>query len=188
MPLYGYNVRKAAQVTAYFAIQAGGSINVLKLAKLLYLADRRCLEKYDFPMLFDTYVSMDHGPVTSSTLNYVSGTLEDGENWDTFVADRAGNEVGIARGDLSVDDLDELSDAELNILDETWGRLGHLQKYAIRDFTHDNCPEWEDPHGTSIPIPYERVLKFLGKRSKSELIAEEIKAQRSVARSLSLAK
>src|SRR6478672_1543419 len=39
MAIPGYNVRKAAQVTAFFAKKEGGAIEVLKVAKLLYLAD-----------------------------------------------------------------------------------------------------------------------------------------------------
>ncbi|CAH1681162.1 hypothetical protein BOSEA31B_15139 [Hyphomicrobiales bacterium] len=35
--------RKAAHVTAYFAIREGGTIDALKLAKLLYLAERAYL-------------------------------------------------------------------------------------------------------------------------------------------------
>lgn len=96
MSLSGYNVRKAAQVTAYFAIREGGSINVLKLAKLLYLADRLCLEKYDLPILFDRFVSMDHGPVTSATLSYIDGMQDDRGNWDAFISGRANYMVAIA--------------------------------------------------------------------------------------------
>ena len=50
MTLHGYSARKAAQVAAFFAIKEGGAINVLKLAKLLYLSDREHLSQYDFPI------------------------------------------------------------------------------------------------------------------------------------------
>ena len=43
--LAGYDVKKAAQVAAFFAIEAGGKINILKLTKLMYLADRDHLEQ-----------------------------------------------------------------------------------------------------------------------------------------------
>ncbi|MGA9893403.1 MAG: type II toxin-antitoxin system antitoxin SocA domain-containing protein, partial [Xanthobacteraceae bacterium] len=76
MPIPGYNVRKAAQITAFFAKKEGGSIAVLKVAKLLYLADREFMAAYDLPMLFDELVSMPHGPVTSNTLNYINGMEE----------------------------------------------------------------------------------------------------------------
>lgn len=186
MSMQGYKTRKAAQVAAFFAIRQGGSINVLKLAKLLYIGDREHLSRYDMPILFDAFVSMDHGPVTSTTLDYVNGYQEDRANWDAFVADRAGYNVGIATDKLAVDDLDELSDAEIDTLEAVWAKFGGMDRYAVRDWTHNNCGEWEDPKGSSAPIPYERVLKFLGKDHPAQ-IAEEIETARSLDKALSYA-
>ncbi len=168
----GYNVRKAAQVTAYFAHVQGGSINVLKLVKLIYLADRAFLARYDLPMLFDNLVSMDHGPVNSRTLNYINGGGQDKEPWSSLISGRANYEVGLT-APVEVDALDELSDAEVEVLEETWAQFGSYYKYDLRDYTHKNCPEWEDPDGSSNPIPYERLLKFLGKEKARE-ISEQI--------------
>jgi uncharacterized phage-associated protein len=180
MVLSGYNVRKAAQVTAFFAKKQGGAIDVLKLAKLLYLVDREFMSRYDFPILFDRFVSMPHGPVTSMTLNYINGLLEEHrDQWNAFVEARAGHKIGVARQDLSIDDLDELSDAEIHVMEATWDQFGYMSSWEIRNYTHANCPEWEDPNGSSTPIPYERVLKFLHKENSAE-IADEIEAQRSL--------
>lgn len=186
MPTHGYKTRKAAQVAAFFALKQGGSINVLKLAKLLYIGDREHLSRYDLPILFDSFVSMDHGPVTSMTLDYVNGYQEDRANWDAFVSDRAGYDVGAASEKMTIDDLDELSDAEIDTLEYVWTKFGGMSKYGVRDWTHDNCGEWEDPKGSSAPIPYERVLKFLGKDHSTE-IAQEIETARGLDRALSYA-
>ena len=179
MTIPGYNIRKAAQVTAFFAIKQGGAIEVLKVAKLLYLADREFMSRYNFPILFDCFVSMPHGPVTSMTLNYINGMEEQRDHWEDFVVGRAGNKVGVSRQDMSFDELDELSDAEVHVLEATWDQFGHMSSWAVRNYTHANCPEWEDPHGSSNPIPYERVLKFLHKENSAE-IADEIESQRSL--------
>jgi len=61
-----FKVRKAAQVGAYFAFQQGGSINLMKLVKLVYLANRNAMAKYDYPIFDDHMVSMPHGPWTRS--------------------------------------------------------------------------------------------------------------------------
>jgi uncharacterized phage-associated protein len=187
MTIPGYNVRKAAQFTAFFAQKQGGSINVLKLAKLLYLADREFMSRYDFPILFDHFVSMPHGPVTSMTLNYINGMEEDRDHWSDFVESRAGYQVGVSRQHMLLDELDELSDAEIHVMEATWDQFGHMSSWEIRDWTHTNCPEWEDPHGSSYPIPYVRVLKFLRKENSAE-IADEIETQRSLDRSLEQAR
>lgn len=179
MPIPGYNVRKAAQVTAFFAAKEGGAIAVLKVAKLLYLADREFMTQYELPILFDELVSMPHGPVTSNTLNYINGMEEQRDHWTDFVVARAGNIVGVAKADMSLDELDELSEAEAHVLETVWDKFGHMSAWQLRNYTHKHCPEWEDPHGSSNPIPYERVFKFLGKEHSSE-IAQDIDSMRSL--------
>src|SRR5258706_12187035 len=106
-PAPTFNTRKAAQVVAYFAVKQGGNIDVLKVAKLLYLADRHFMDKYDVPILHDRMVSMDHGPVTSTTLNLINGMFGDLPEWREFVAGRAGYRVGAARK-VTPEALDEL--------------------------------------------------------------------------------
>lgn len=177
-----FNVRKAAQVAAFFAIQERGEINILKLIKLIYMADRKFMERYDVPILHDQLVSMPHGPVNSLTYDYASGTEEDDE-WDEFLVDRARHMIGIARPELCEADLDELSRAELGVLSEVWRELGHMDRYQIRDHTHDVCREWENPHGSSHPIPYSRVFKYLGKQNSREL-EDRILSERQVAANL----
>lgn len=180
-PLPGYNVKKAAQVVAFFAIKEGGDINVLKLAKLVYLADRKFMEKYDSPILYDLLVSMPHGPADSITLNYVNGLIQDPDNWDSFISDRSGHNVGLSDPELQLTGLVELSKAEMAVMSEIWDSFGHMTKYQLRDYTHDHCPEWEDPQGSSSSIPYERVLKYLGKDSE---IADAIHEDRLLADAL----
>jgi uncharacterized phage-associated protein len=173
-----FNVRKAAQIAAFFAREQGGAINVLKLAKLVYLADRRNMEKYDSPISGDNFVSMDHGPVNSITYNYINGMEDQRDSWAEFIADRSGYEVGLVRP-VEDEDLDQLSRAEIGTLREVWAEFGKMDRFEIRDWTHQNCPEWEDPQGSSAPIAFERVLGFLNKPNAREL-AEQIRAQRFV--------
>lgn len=173
-----FNTRKAAQVVAFFAREAGGSINVLKLTKLVYLADRQHLADFEYSITNDHFVSMQHGPVNSITLDLISGTDDGRAEWSSIVTDRAGHEVGLA-ADVADADLDELSRAELQTLAKVWGDFKHMSQYEIRDWTHDHCPEWEDPKGSSNPLPLERVLKFLGKENAEE-ISRAQKAERKL--------
>jgi len=178
-----FNVRKAAQVAAYFAKAEGGAINVLKLVKLIYLANRKAMEKFDFPLVNDNLVSMDQGPVNSITYDYINGYADERRSWEEFITDRSHYYVGLVNIALDVDDLDELSDFELDALRETWSAVGHLDKWEIRNYTHDNCPEWEDPDGSSLPIPYARVFKFLRKANSDEL-AKRIVARRRISEAI----
>lgn len=179
-PIPGYNVRKAAQVAAFFAKKQGGAIGVLKLVKLIYLADREFIGRYDAPILYDKLVSMDHGPVDSITYDFINGTNEH-PDWDRLISDRAGYSIGLVNGALSIDDLSELSAAELRVMSDVWNKFGGMDKYAVRDYTHHNCPEWRDPHGSSEPIPYERLFESLGKGKDAKALAAAIEEDRAIA-------
>jgi uncharacterized phage-associated protein len=172
--------RKAAQVAAFFCEKAGGRIDVLKIVKLIYLSDRKSMETSAFPITNDRFVSMPHGPVNSLTMNCIDGNVESGA-WSDLIRARSGYQVGLART-LEEDDIDELSDFELDILESVWSDFGGMSKWEIRDWTHAHCPEWEDPNGSSNPIPHERVLKFLGV-ANADTISQEIASDRAVSAS-----
>jgi len=169
-----FNARKAAQLAAFFSNKEGEHINVLKLNKLIYLADRKHMECHGKPITGDRLLSMPHGPVNSLANNLIDGNISD-DKWDEFVGDRDGYSVG-ANKEYEIAELDEFSPAEIETLSNVWQEFGAMGKYEIRDWTHKNCPEWENPHGSANPIPYERVLKFLGVEDPSER-AEEIEDQ-----------
>lgn len=172
MLIAGYDIAKAAQATAYFAKLAGGRINVLKLSKLLYLAEREFIARHDEPMFFDRLVSMPDGPVVSVTLNFINGNVED-EVWQRFVAPREGFDIACA-GDLTYEDFEDLSVADLEIINDLWQRFGAMDKYKLRDWTHvaANIPEWENPAGSSIPIPHAKLFALLGKPDPQGLMKQ----------------
>src|ERR1017187_9582937 len=109
----GFQVRKAAQVVAFLVLQQGNEANVMKTVKLAYMADRRFLELYDMPILYDDLSSMEHGPVVSTTYDYIKGkgTAQGRKIWNHYVRDRAENTLRAAKA-FTESDLDELSNAE----------------------------------------------------------------------------
>lgn len=182
MTPFGYSPRKSAQVAAYFALRSGGQVNILKLMKLIYLTEREYISRYDVPMLFDRLFSMRNGPIMSETLNFINGDSE-AEEWSEFVSDRENHEVGIVDGRLTIDDLDEFSDSEIEVLTRIWDQFGHFSKWELVEYTHKHCPEWEDPGDSSTAIPYERLLRYLG-RGNADHIAGEISAMQIMAKHL----
>lgn len=168
----GYNVRKAAHVAAFFALRAGGSIHVRRLVSLAYLADRAFLDAYDEPILFDHLVSGEHGPVDATLLSLLNGNLES-DDWNAVIASQANHLFGLSTP-LTEDDLDALSDAEFNALNDTWKRFGHLDHAALADHVTTECPEWEHTDQPYAVIPYSRVFKFLGRRELSVALEEGI--------------
>lgn len=182
-----FNEQKTAQIAAWFLSQQHGSMPHLKLIKLMYLAERESMARHGFTMAGDHFVAMPHGPVLSLTLNHVNDAITSApDGWDSWISDKANHTVGLVR-EVTRDVLDELSDADLAVLEATWKKFGWMTKYQIRDFTHDpkNCPEWEDPEGSSIPITYEAVFKALGFAPEvARDMAAELKAQDRVQKAL----
>lgn len=183
-----FNEYKAAQIAAWFLTQAGGTMPHLKLMKLMYLSDREAMRSYGFPMTGDHFVSMPHGPVLSNTLSHINdeaASSPDG-GWDTWISDKANYEVALVRKP-GANDLDALSRADLKVLDTIWAEFGKMNKYQIRDYTHDpkNCPEWKDPKGSSYPIAYSTVFEALGfPASLAASMAAEIQAQHTISKAL----
>jgi uncharacterized phage-associated protein len=156
-----YSDERAAQMAAYFLTKSAGRMPHLKLMKLMYLADRESLRRYARPMSYDRLVSMPHGPVLSRTLNLISDDVSS-DAWSAWIADAANYMVHLARNVGAREDFDELSDADLRVLDDVWQEFGHLDKWAIRDYTHQHCSEWQDPGDSSRPITFTDVFVALG--------------------------
>ncbi len=175
-PLVGFRSRKSAQICAYFAVQSKGIVDKLKLIKLVYLSERDFLKEHHRPMLFDELFSLPHGPICSSTLNGIDGAIH-GHIWDDFVA-RNGNQI-VAMRAFNRDDLDEISEAELDVLKKTWETFGHMSASQLRNYTHKNCPEYTETKDGRIPIAYHELLEAIG---VSEADAEQADRDISVMR------
>ena len=173
-----FNTKKAAQVVAFFTLKNGGQINILKVTKLIYLADRKSMQLRDHPITNDSYVSMDFGPVNSCTYNYMKGSAPDRQDqWLEYIARKNGHDIPLSR-DIDIDaDLDELSRSDLRILHEIWEEFKDVDRFDLAEFTHKYCPEWVDPKGSSIPIEYATIFQNLGK-DNPVLLADDLQFER----------
>jgi len=159
-----YSEKRAAQSVAYFLHLAGGELNLLKLTKLLYLAERLSYEKYGEPLTGDSPFSMEHGPVLSVAYDSTKfSSSPRGVEWVRWVAGRSANDVRLARNvENPQSELTSLSAADFGVMGETWTRFGHLTEWELRDYTHEHCPEWEDPGKSSRPIDPDDLLTSIG--------------------------
>jgi len=160
-----YSEKKAAQIAAFFVFQEGSVIGILKLMKLMYLAERESFTKYGEPMIGDNLVSMNHGPVLSITLDHLNNFIDsEPGGWESWISDRENHFVGLKvniEGDIALH-LDQLSDADLDVLLTIWKKYGKYSGSQLRNITHEICTEWEDSDNSSLPIPYSRLLKCVG--------------------------
>lgn len=150
---------KTTQLVARLLERSGGTQNVLKLVKLVYLADRRALVLGGRLITQDRLVSMPHGPVNSATLNLINDERAPAERtvWHSHISERKGYEVSLLRQA----GVSALSRFEVEIIDQVFAEFGHIEKFALRDMTHE-LPEWCDPHGGSMPIHLHEILEREG--------------------------
>ncbi|TCW09237.1 uncharacterized protein DUF4065 [Raoultella sp. BIGb0138] len=160
-----FSEEKVAQMAAYLLSKDGGRMAYLKLIKLLYLSDRQSMGVYGESISGDRFVAMKHGPVLSQTYDLVKNGGEDENGWNHWIRGAENYEIELKPMVVSVEDLDELSEADIEILDSIMAEFGHMSKYQIRDFTHDHCAEWQDPGCTSVAIPPSATFAALGKPS-----------------------
>lgn len=157
--------------------RCGGHLTVLQLVKLLYLVDRESVVRRGTPVTGDRMVSMDHGPVLSTTLDLINenrdrATGNEIEEWQHYVAPRDGNDLRPVvaepvEGDASRAFYDELSRWELNLIDEIAEKYGAMTAGKLIDLGHA-LPEWHAPGGTSTTIEPAEIL-ISAKRSQEEI-------------------
>jgi len=153
---FPFNEKKASQAAAFILMRHEGSLNYMLLNKLLYYSDREALLTRGAPITGDLMVSMDYGPVLSTVLDFIRHTREPGPDWKAYI-ERAPNYTVRLRVDNPV--IDELSKFELEILQAVDEKHGSKDPFDLSQESHA-LPEWVDPHGCSIPIPFESVLEL----------------------------
>ncbi len=155
-------------------------MHYLGLLKLLYMADRIALKRIEQPITGDHYVSMNYGPVLSGVYDLIKGQpVEDTLSvWSKFISSEDHYKVSL----ISDPGRDELCEEEEEIITEVYKSCGNYDRFDLAKLSHD-FPEWQDPHGTSIPITVESILKNVG---KSDQEIEEI--QQEAAREMYLDK
>lgn len=152
---------KATHLAVLLLKMRGGKMSYLKLMKLMYLVDREALLRWGRSVTFDRIVSMDNGLVLSQTLDLIHGGRRLGvdEVWKRFISAPQGDYEVALEGES---ELDELSEAEVGLVEEIFGKYGHLSRWELVDLAHE-LPEWVDPQHSSIPVDYKEVLEAGGK-------------------------
>ncbi|PHM26561.1 hypothetical protein Xbud_02588 [Xenorhabdus budapestensis] len=178
---------KVAQMAAYLLSKGGGRMAYLKLMKLMYLSDREHMRKYGESISGDRMVSMPHGPVLSYSLDLMNGSSQGSdEGWGRWIAGASNYELETKLPSVERDEYDELTDAELAVLNGVYSEYGYMTQWEIRDYTHSHCPEWIDPHGGSYPIDPKNVFFALGKSNEVAIqLANRMREQNELDRVIS---
>lgn len=139
-------------------------MNYMKLIKLLYIVDREALLLWGRPVTFDTYFSMDNGPVLSQTYSLITDGVKPSHKehdscWVNIISEPGHYEVKLIKPDFLAD---ELSEAEIGLIKKVFNKYGLLNRWKLVDIVHE-LPEWQDPCGSAVPIEYGDILKAGGK-------------------------
>lgn len=153
-------------------------MSVLKLMKLLYLADRESIAETGHPITGDRVVAMDFGPVLSS----IYDLLKDCDRHPAaskFVRKRMAYYVELV-GDPGDG---RLCPYEVEKLSELGGRFHDKDPFELVDLTHE-FPEWAKNRreGTSTPIPVEDILEAVGRQDAASDIEDEMSEDEFFAR------
>jgi uncharacterized phage-associated protein len=175
-PRVKFNERKATQVAARFLNAAGGKLPYMSVLKLMYFTDREALLRFGAPITNDAYFSLDHGPILSRVKDLMVEQRRERGFWSEHISAPREYEIELTAdaGD------DQLSTAEERLIDEIYAKNRQYDQWQLRRISHE-LPEWRDPHGTSIPIEIEDILKGGGVgRKDRETIARELRGLRKM--------
>jgi hypothetical protein len=159
--LFDFDIQKTLAAVAYLIQKEGGEVNFFLALKMLYVADKDALIQWGKPITGDDLVSMDKGPVLSKTYNFFKGTGPEDEQalWNSAITERVHHVVRLIREV----DLGLLSEREVEALESGRQQINSMPPWRVARWLHDTCPEWQDPHGSSIPIDPKVILRNAGK-------------------------
>lgn len=163
---FEYDFEKFVQALAYFAWRDLPDLDKLKVAKLLYYADKKHLLAYGRPILGDTYYCLDHGPVPSASVNLLNEAEQQTTSQRHELDSKIHNYVDVDTSKTypiftkkREPDLDVFSDSEIAVLNDVIQEHGARSGWELRNLTHTE-PTWRIPdrdrsQGRRVHIPYE---------------------------------
>jgi len=188
---FEFNIEKLVQSIAYFSQSGIRDLTKLKIAKLLYFADKVHLLEHGKPILGDVYFCMDYGPVPSVSLNEMSAAESSpevslGDATDACLFSRILNVKKLfykyprfeARANAYNPAV--FSQTELAALRYTVNMYGFKSAEELVGITHSE-PTWTianegRPRGSRALIPYDLFFKGAPERSQrflGKLVAEQ---------------
>lgn len=169
---YAFNAKKSAQAASIILGLNGGDMQKYCFIKMLYLADRKAFARWGEPITGDQAVSMKHGPVLSGIYNLTKGELPHMRaHWEPFISDADPETHQVALRENP--GTDELSPAEISILEAIYAEFKDYTWKQMRDYCHE-FEEYDQTVGNgSRPIATEQILKAVGKSDEEIAEAEQ---------------
>lgn len=117
----------------------------IHLVKLMYLADKYHLMYYGRTVTGDNFVALEHGPAGSRTmdvLEFDGYVLGNHLNQAKRLFKKGDGHEYLPGGKCPTDQLEMLSDSDIEALDFATNNFGRMNKWDVVDYTH-TLPEWK---------------------------------------------
>lgn len=171
-----FDVEKLIGFAAYIMKRLDvDSMKYIMLIKLMYLSDRKFVERFDSTISNDDFVSMPKGPVLSRLLNLIrNDSSEDFQKtWNAYFTTQ-NNDI-LMNENFAFEKINKLSKAEMKVIDDVVAQYGHWDRWKLIDKVMHHLPEWENPNGSSRPISLRMLMTKLGKSPEEIDVALEEK-------------
>lgn len=174
-----FNKDKATQSILYVASKLERR-DMHKIFKILYFADRKHVMDWGMPIIGDTYIAMDAGPVPSRVYDIMKIVRGDSYMQDTEgLKELFAIESWMYVVPLKAADLSKLSRTNLEALDWALQTYGSLSYDEIKEKSHDIA--WRSTAKDYV-ISWEAIAREAGMDSSDiEYIAENLLAQQYIA-------
>ena len=159
--------RQAAQLAAAFILKASRAVGVVRLMKLMYLAEREAVRRSGLPVTFDDVYAMQAGMVLSRTFDLMKG--EPGtpttDDWSRYIAPPSHRGLDVCQG-VGASTLDGLSGSDMEVVDDVWERHGRRSRDELVHEVHHQLDEWQEYWGdpsrksAAVAVPYDKLVEF----------------------------
>jgi hypothetical protein len=177
-PYFLFDLRKAINASLYVCDLNGGSLDIIRLIKTLYVADQQAFSKWHRTITGDVMISMNNGPVLSRIYDLACGkntkglrgcvdNTKDLEVWHKFFHPRDKNAISMKIPFKN----DYLSERELDELHVAFQKIRSMRLSQLIKWVH-TFPEWDHPKGSSKPIDPRKILQSRG-LSQREIFSVE---------------
>lgn len=169
-----FQPRKAIHAASVLARQeANSTITRLRLLKLLYIADRRMIERKGRPLFRARASALDNGPLHSPVYHLIQGESLETPEWDKHFRCEGPRNIVMHNEPAPA----SLSEYEIKLLVEVSKDYADFDDYELVTETH-KFAEYRDSYvpGTSKPIPIEAIIKAVGRESETARILADIDA------------
>ena len=191
-----FNLEKAAEAAAYLLFKNGGSMEKLKLNKLLYFAEKQSILERGTDLTSDVLCSHNFGPILENSdtffRNGPKNTYEVSVWGKWFFPESDKKYLELKNKNLTSEELEDklslLSYEDTDILDAVYSKFGSTPWKEFIKLTHTKtiCPEWQEPRKhPNHEIKIKDLCRLNGKNQKeTNSILNSLKLNREMVKGM----